>query len=409
MKKILSGLLASAMIASMPLGAFATGNDSVTSENNSSSINVSGQFVSGAEAEVLSVGVAWSSMNFTYTEGGKIWNPVTHTYETTEGGWSSEEGAGVITATNHSNVGIEVDFDFTVADGMNITGAFTEESFSLNRAEENSALDSQKGTTTFSITGGSISADSDNLGTITVNIQVSESDSGEEEEFTVVTDEASLIAAIANGGNIQLGADITVDETLYIENTVVLDLNGKTLMADAALGDPLISISSGSQLTIDDSGENGQIYPEFPGSCLISNNGTLNINGGNITSDSDVIYNYGILNITDGNIQSNATCICALDGEIKISGGTLEGKRYIISFDYENTATLNISGGALLSEEMVLRLSYNAKSITVTGGTMGFNPTDYINEDTHTATQNSDATWTVTVKTNTEEFDGEWV
>ena len=165
MKKLFTLVLAIAMIATMSVSAFAA-----TSNGGNTTITVKGTYNgSDAAGDTISVDVAWGEMEFTYTPASQgSWDPATHTYkDATTAGWTAN--GNTITVTNHSDVAITASFTFAKAEGTNVEGSFTADSLDLNRAEAGSALDSQKGEVTFSITGGSIAATTD-LGTITVNI-----------------------------------------------------------------------------------------------------------------------------------------------------------------------------------------------------------------------------------------------
>ncbi|MBE5814272.1 MAG: hypothetical protein E7320_03560 [Clostridiales bacterium] len=80
------------------------------------------------------------------------------------------------------------------------------------------------------------------------------------DDITVVTNLDELKAAMAEGGNIMLGNDIVVEDTIYLENgsNVVLDLNGKTITFDRNSnyepGNPIFYTQVGSELTITGNG-----------------------------------------------------------------------------------------------------------------------------------------------------------
>lgn len=171
MKKIISLILALALVMSLSVTAFAAeGSDTGNKNGDTATITVSGKYSGGtAVAEVVSVDVAWGAMEFTYKEAGQYWDAASHTTKTNNDATWTASG-NTITVKNHSNVGITASFNFTKAEGTNVEGSFSQNSVSLKRAAEGSELDSQKAEVTFNITSGSIAADTTSLGTITVTI-----------------------------------------------------------------------------------------------------------------------------------------------------------------------------------------------------------------------------------------------
>ena len=173
MKKILTLLLAVMMIASMSVTAFAA----ETSTGGDTSITVKGTYGAGSSGDVVSVGIAWGAMEFTYKDAGTYWDASSHTTKTSsEAGWTAS--GNDITVTNHSNVGITASFSFSSSTQVTVGGKFYDAaadgneitSLDLDRAAEGSDLDSQQASAYFVITDGTIDQNYDNLGTITVNI-----------------------------------------------------------------------------------------------------------------------------------------------------------------------------------------------------------------------------------------------
>lgn len=77
---------------------------------------------------VYSVDLSWGSMNFTYNEQTvKNWDPEALSYdeEVVSREWSCDEGANVLTVTNHSNAAVDVDIAYTPSAEMNIGGTVT--------------------------------------------------------------------------------------------------------------------------------------------------------------------------------------------------------------------------------------------------------------------------------------------
>ena len=136
-KKITAALLAGAILTASAVSVSATTYDRVPSY---SSHSVKGSYVANVSAEtVYSVDIDWGSMEFTYTVDNEgTWNPETHTYDgATSGVWSCEEGANLITVTNHSNakVGVKLNFKEEARPFQGVTGTFTNEQYTLESGE----------------------------------------------------------------------------------------------------------------------------------------------------------------------------------------------------------------------------------------------------------------------------------
>ena len=162
MKKVLSFVLALAMLLSLPAIAFAEVNNGTSA----TTITVNGTY---APAKKISVTVSWENMDFTYTASG--WDPDTHQY-TGSGAWSTD--TKTITVTNHSNVAVTATLGFTPEAGSNVTGAFTGtdpgNTLSLATAVGTTVENAPTASAKFGISGEAIT-ESKKIGTITVTIQ----------------------------------------------------------------------------------------------------------------------------------------------------------------------------------------------------------------------------------------------
>ena len=158
-----------------------TGGFGYTNEQgkNTQTITPSGKVASTTPTtDVVSVDLTWQAMEFTFTPASQgTWDAETHAYVGgNEASWSSTTNQ--ITVTNHSNVGITSSFEFQSKEGLSLEGEFhdsddqTITSVDLDSAE---SISGEAGTptsqaVTFHITGGSISEDTNALGTITITI-----------------------------------------------------------------------------------------------------------------------------------------------------------------------------------------------------------------------------------------------
>lgn len=128
MKKLISVIAVLALVLAMSVPAFAaealSGNSATGKGANDYTIGVNGVYnAGGAAQDVISVDIAWKSMEFTYNAGSAgTWNPGTHQYETPKtGSWAMNPKK--ITLKNHSDVAVNATFAFAgVSEG--ITGIF---------------------------------------------------------------------------------------------------------------------------------------------------------------------------------------------------------------------------------------------------------------------------------------------
>ena len=121
---------------------------------------------------VYSVDVQWEEMKFTYTRtGNKTWNAETHQYDLEMEEFWSTEGGG-ITATNHSNTDVNIEFAFT-SQIDTISGSFSQPALSLPTAENRPVQDpALTGISALTLSGSYLGTESfSEIGSVTVTIQ----------------------------------------------------------------------------------------------------------------------------------------------------------------------------------------------------------------------------------------------
>lgn len=229
MKKLISILMAQTMLLSLSVPAFAadTSKETLTGadDRNTASIPVSGTYFSQmASDEIISVVVAWESMDFTYygsREG--TWNPTSHAYDGEKtAAWNKTKSE--ITVTNHSNLDVVASLSYEESVDT-VTGSLDYDTLNLASAAEGDSLGNVEkapfATSMFTIGGAMDDTSANALGTITVSLN---------SKWTTANSYAELLEALKKGGNIKLGADITEnDAILQTTSSFNLDLNGKTM------------------------------------------------------------------------------------------------------------------------------------------------------------------------------------
>ena len=169
MKKVLSIVLAIAMIASMATVAFA--NPVTLTALGSQTIDVNGVYADGEKVGNYKVIVAWADMEFTYTTNATEWNVDTHMWDVTEeAAWA---GAGTITVTNHSDVKVTASAAYAAVEGGNTAMAFTNNHAEGAAPAVSASADAVSAAPAATI-GATVSAgtitESGKIGTITVTI-----------------------------------------------------------------------------------------------------------------------------------------------------------------------------------------------------------------------------------------------
>ena len=171
MKKIVSLMLAFALLLSLGLTAFAADG-----AEKSESIDVTARYEKDTTEDVVfSVDIVWEDMTFSYSEEGtKVWNPENHSYTTTtEGGW--DKTTADITVTNHSNAAVEVALNYTPAEGdTGITAALSVTSDTLQAGVEGAAAEADALVSTLTISGtpnASVTEEGVKIGSVTITVK----------------------------------------------------------------------------------------------------------------------------------------------------------------------------------------------------------------------------------------------
>lgn len=172
MKKILSLILAMAIVMAMGTTAFAAFEATISTGEQSIDVEAKYQD-STTTTTVYSVDITWGAMEFTYAESGAMtWNPADHTYtDNTTAAWTAS--GNTITVTNHSNAAVTASFGFeALEDYDTVTGSFEIASETLNAGVVDGYDSADNVTTTLKLEGtlAETVTDFTKVGTITVEI-----------------------------------------------------------------------------------------------------------------------------------------------------------------------------------------------------------------------------------------------
>ena len=174
MKKILSIVLAIAMIATLGINAFAANVTTVPgSETGDVVVKIDGTSADNL-AKVYSVDIEWDSLDFTYTFDStdeNTWDPSTHTYtEANDGTTNWDKTTANIKVINHSNeaVGVAASIDNATLNG--VTTTLSNASFDLDTGVGLTYDTADSDTIGVAIAGVPTVEDDFTIGTITVEI-----------------------------------------------------------------------------------------------------------------------------------------------------------------------------------------------------------------------------------------------
>ena len=364
MKKAITLLLALVLVLSMSIPALAA---------ESGDIKVT--YSQPDPARVTYVDLTWGSMEFNYNSGDtKVWNPEKLEYEIVPGkaedaSWTPvNEGGDTVTVTNHSNTGLLVTVVYTPAEENGVSGTLENSSFLLATAEGTDKNNAPKGSAKLTLDPASRPASwstegATTIGNITVKLDHCDVQVSTFEE---------LEAALENGGTIMLMADITLTDSLDVYNNTVIYLNGHTVTTD----NDGFDVWNGATLTV--SGEGTMTGDEYYGPIQVWG-GTVNLLGCTVDGNVFVDEEGGTVHLSGGYVK-----VLGGTGEIVVSDGQVA--TLLIT-----NAAVTVTGGTVSVIDM--EWCENG-TLTITGGTFGFDPTAYLAEG-YTATE-ADGIWTVT-------------
>lgn len=196
------------------------------------------------------------------------------------------------------------------------------------------------------------------------------------EDVTTVATAEELTAAVANGGSIKLGADITASITVPADKTVTLDLGGKTLTGQAVVEGTLTAIDSTAvQPTVSGTTVSGYVG----GKIVYSSTAAKAQNGGHFILKSGMVQstgNIGVSAIGNQNPKGSADT-SDVPSQVDIEGGYVLAQEYGISAQGRG-AILNAKGGIVEAKDNAViggngtdnSSAYRGgTTINVTGGT----------------------------------------
>ena len=215
--------------------------------------------------------------------------------------------------------------------------------------------------------------------------------------YTVYEDFTNATATWTDGMTLTMLGDARY-LTNYIETTakgLVLDLNGHTLASSATLCTIWIDGDSSSELTIRDTKGGGYVQGNVYAVASRSGMSKLCLESGTV----ERVDANGDFTMTGGTIRNeNGNALNTSSDEVKIvvSGGEIYSSKYAI-YSY-TVANIVVTGTAKLTGVKGIIDDGGVSNFTVTGGIFSHDPSEWVDQDAYTVTENSDGTWSVTAK-----------
>ena len=172
---------------------------------------------------------------------------------------------------------------------------------------------------------------------------------------------------------------------VYNSSSGTIEIGGNATVQNLGAVQTISNASTGT-ITIKDSAQvtsaGGRVILNGYGSGNSSNYGTIQINGGQLSSSGEIITNtcqYGVVNVTAGTISTTSSCAIGNSGNyasINISGGTISATgtsgSYGTIYNSADNASINISGGTITKPNYPIYNCMGADNsqINITAGTI---------------------------------------
>ena len=215
--------------------------------------------------------------------------------------------------------------------------------------------------------------------------------------YTVYEDFTNATATWTDGMTLTMLGDAT-DLTKYIKTTakgLVLDLNGHTLASSATLCTIWIDGDSSSELTIRDTKGGGYVQGTVYAVASLSGMSKLCLESGTVErvdANGDFTMTGGIIRNENGDALNTSSEVV----KIVVSGGEIYSSKYAI-YSY-TVANIVVTGTAKLTGDKGIIDDRGVSNFTVTGGIFSHDPSEWVDQNAYTVTENSDGTWSVTAK-----------
>ncbi|MBR3673598.1 MAG: InlB B-repeat-containing protein [Clostridia bacterium] len=172
---------------------------------------------------------------------------------------------------------------------------------------------------------------------------------------------------------------------VYNASRGIIEIGGSAIVQNLGAVQTINNSSTGTIIVKENAqvtSAGGRVILNGYGSGNSSNYGTVQINGGQLSSSGEIITNtcqYGVITVTGGTISTTSSCAIGNSGNyasINISGGTISAtgtsSSYGTIYNSADNASINISGGTITKPNYPIYNCMGADNsqINITGGTI---------------------------------------
>ena len=188
-------------------------------------------------------------------------------------------------------------------------------------------------------------------------------------ETVLVNDLTTFKQYCTSGGDIKLGADITLTGNTFVKNELSLDLNGHTLNT----GGKYFVITS--TLNVSDSASGGKITGTSYYYFRVGNggvSGTVILNSGTVGGyNYDIYVADGEFIMNGGEINSDIVPVVLVGGDFTLNGGTVKSGDGSAIRGNSDSSVFTMNGGSIITsgDDAAVNLSKGSKG-TMNGGTI---------------------------------------
>ena len=187
---------------------------------------------------------------------------------------------------------------------------------------------------------------------------------------TFVKDAAAFKAALANGGNIKLMADMPIDEQITISNDTAINLNGHTITYSGTTANTAAIRVNAGRVTI----TNGSVISTDNMGFIVAPTAECVLTDCDVTAKTYAIYANGKVDITGGTYTANTMGLAIFNGgHVEATDITVVSANYGAQVGNGTEAKkgmLILHGGSVSGDALCGIITYGYSTVEATGTTI---------------------------------------